>query len=62
LGQPGKEQGLLGLLGTGILLPKDLPEFIAEDIQDLLHIGNLTIAHTHHLHLGIEKALTGLLP
>jgi hypothetical protein len=50
------------LLGTGILLPKDLPEFIAEDIQDLLHIGNLTIAHTHHLHLGIEKALTGLLP
>ena len=49
MGQPGKEQGRLGLLGTGILLPKQLAEFVAKDIKDLLHIANLPVAHTLHL-------------
>ena len=62
LGQPGKEQGLLGLLGTGILLPNELPELVAKDIKDLLHIADLPVAHTPHLRLGARKAPTGLLP
>ena len=56
LGQPGYEQGRLGLFGTIVLLSSRMSDFEEEDVPHLFQIRYLAVSHGEHLLWGMRKA------